>query len=264
MIDAVRVDGHGVHSGTSATATLHARPGPVAFRRAGRTIAPRHDRIVSNRSCTVLGEGPARVAVVEHLLAALQVRGVWHGLLIECDSDELPILDGSAEPWAEALDALPIGTNDATATAFRATVQGEDGAWADLRPGPVRAVAIDISYTHPAIGRQHWSGSDDRWEELLRARTFGFAADEARLRADGLAAGVQDGNVIVFDGEGPCVPLREPDEPVRHKALDALGDMYLLGRPFAGTLRVNRGSHALHHRLVKRSLASPEAPAGRP
>lgn len=256
MRDTVHLKGHGIHGGSSATVTLHARPGPVSFERAGRSIPPREASVVSTRGCIVLGDGPARVAVVEHLLAALQVRGVWEGLVVACDADELPILDGSAAPWADALDALgPLPASPAP-IAYHATVTGHDDAYASLRPGPTRVVCAEVDYAHPAIGRQRWCGDETRWHELLPARTFGFARDASRLRAAGLATGVHDGNAIVFDRGGPRVPLRASDEPVRHKALDALGDLYLLGHPFAGTLHVRRGTHALHRQLVATARTS--------
>jgi UDP-3-O-[3-hydroxymyristoyl] N-acetylglucosamine deacetylase len=245
MSGPLRLHGHGVHGGRPCTVRLHRRDGPVAFRRGGRELAPQARYVVGTRGCTVLGADGVRLATVEHLLAALQVRGVWEGLLIEVEGDELPILDGSAAPWDAALAELgPLPPPPAAGEAH-----GPEGAWARLTPGP-RELAITIDFAHPAIGRQAWRGPPSAWPELLAARTFGFARDAAALRAAGLAAGASDANAIVFGDDAPRVPLRFPDEPVRHKALDALGDLYLLGRPFAGRLEIRRGGHALHHRLV--------------
>ncbi len=250
MSDAVRRTGHGVHGGRPCTVTLHRREGPVVLRRAGREIAPRHDHVIDTRGCTVLGDDGVRAAMVEHLLAALQVRGVWSGLLIELDADELPILDGSARPWDEALAALGPFPPAPAAVAVEGEARHDDGVHATMTAGPP-SLTVTIDFDHPAIGRQSWRGAPDAWPELLAARTFGFARDEAALRAAGRAVGVEPGaNAIVFDDDAAMVPLRFADEPVRHKALDALGDLYLLGRPFAGQLEVLRGGHGLHHALV--------------
>jgi UDP-3-O-[3-hydroxymyristoyl] N-acetylglucosamine deacetylase len=122
---------------------------------------------------------------------------------------------------------------------------------------------VEIAFDHPAIGRQEWVGRPDTWPDLLAARTFGFAHEQQVLHATGRARGASDANAIVFDDDAPRVPLRFPDEPARHKALDALGDLYLLGRPFAGRLEIWRGGHALHYDLVT-ALTARLAGAGGP
>lgn len=202
----------------------------------------------------MLGDDGVRVATVEHLLAALHVRGVWSGLLIEVDADELPILDGSAAPWNRALDELGAFPPAPGPTAVEAEVQDRHGGRARLESGP-RGLTVDIAFEHPAVGRQSWSGPPEAWPQVLGARTFGFERDRDALRAEGRALGASEASAIVFRENAPDVPLRYPDEPVRHKALDALGDLYLLGRPFAGRLRIRRGGHALHHRLVSEAAA---------
>lgn len=253
MTSQVDVVGTGVHSGVQATVRLFRRPGPVRFRRGGRELGPSADRVVATRGCTVLGGDGVRIAVVEHLLAALHVRGIWSDLLVEVTGDELPILDGSATGWDEALAELGTFPTPPEPRLGRGETAHAGPAWAALDEG-APSLEVEIEFSHPSIGRQHWSGTPERWRDLLPARTFGFAADAAALRAAGLALGASVDNAIVFDDDGPMAPLRFPDEPVRHKALDALGDLYLLGRPFAGRLRVHRGGHDLHWRLVTRLL----------
>ncbi|MDZ7708129.1 MAG: UDP-3-O-acyl-N-acetylglucosamine deacetylase [Trueperaceae bacterium] len=255
MSSAPTLAGHGVHSGTPCTVRLHRYDGPVVLRRAGRTIAPRISAVVGARGATILGADGVRAAMVEHLFAALQIRDVWSGVLIEVDADELPILDGSAAPWYEALNALAPFPPPPEPWRVDAEIRREDGAYAGVKPGP-RELDVQIAFDHPAVGTQAWQGAQDAWPELLAARTFGFARDAATLRAAGLASGAKPENAIVFGDDAPLEPLRFPDEPVRHKALDALGDLYLLGRPFAGRLRVRRGGHDLHHRLVTRIVSS--------
>jgi len=250
--------GHGVHGGAPCTVRLHRYDGPLVLRRAGRTVAPRISAVVGARGATVLGADGVRVAMVEHLFAALHVLDVWSGVLIEVDADELPILDGSAEPWAEAVAALGPFPPPPEPTDLEGDVRRDDGATAALEAGP-RGLDVRIAFDHPAVGEQAWRGGPEAWPELLPARTFGFARDAGALRAAGMAAGARRENAIVFGDDAPLEPLRFPDEPVRHKALDALGDLYLLGRPFAGRLRVRRGGHELHQRLVSRLV---EASAG--
>jgi UDP-3-O-[3-hydroxymyristoyl] N-acetylglucosamine deacetylase len=256
----VRLRGHGIHGGRPCTTVLHRRDGPVAFRRAGVEMRPRIARLAPGRRCTVLGDDGVRVATVEHLLAALHVRGVWSGLLIEADADELPILDGSAAPWDDALAELGAFPPPPPPASVDAEVRDEHGGRARLESGP-RGLAVEIAFDHPAIGRQSWSGPPEAWPQLLSARTFGFERDRGALHAEGRALGASDASAIVFGDDADDVPLRFPDEPARHKALDALGDLYLLGRPFAGRLRVSRGGHALHQRLV--SVASARLAAAR-
>jgi UDP-3-O-[3-hydroxymyristoyl] N-acetylglucosamine deacetylase len=209
----------------------------------------------------VLGGDGVRVATVEHLLAALHVRGVWSGLLIELDADELPILDGSAAPWDRALGELGTFPPPPWPVAVEAEVQDDHGGRARLASGP-RGVSVEIAFDHPAIGRQSWSGPPAAWPQLLSARTFGFERDRRALHAEGRALGASDASAIVFGDDADDVPLRFPDEPARHKALDALGDLYLLGRPFAGRLQVRRGGHALHQRLVNEAAGRLAAARG--
>lgn len=253
MSDAsVRIDGVGVHSGVMTRVTLHRRDGPIAFRRSHREIPARVDHVVDTRSATTLGGDGVRVGMVEHLLAAMHVRGVWSGLLIDVDADEVPILDGSAAPWDEALSTLGPFPHPPAFGTWRGQVVEDDGRHASLQDG-ARGLEVDIHFDHPHIGTQRWSGGPEDWSDLLAARTFGFAWQAEALRAAGLAHGANVDNVIVFrDDVAPT--LRFPDEPVRHKALDALGDAYLLGRPFDGRLRVTRGGHALHVQLVRALL----------
>jgi UDP-3-O-[3-hydroxymyristoyl] N-acetylglucosamine deacetylase len=257
----VVIEGSGIHSGLRCGVVLHRREGAVAFRRAGQDIPAHADGVVATRGSTVLGGDGVRVATVEHLLAALHIRNVWSGLLVEVDADELPILDGSAAPWDAALDDLGVFAPAPRPLAVDAEVSDGSGGTARLSSGP-RGLAVEIAFDHPAIGRQSWAGSPKAWPELLSARTFGFERDQHALQAEGRVLGVTDGSAVVFGADAPRIPLRFPDEPVRHKALDALGDLYLLGRPFAGWLDVRRGGHALHHRLVTRLRSCSTAQGG--
>lgn len=247
----ISLSGTGVHSGATSTVRLTRSDGPVRFLRSGQLIRAAADSVIGTNRTTVLGTGAARVAMVEHLLAALHIRGWWSGLLIETDSDELPALDGSARVWLEALDQLgtPPPAPEPLTTSQAITVSsGESTAsWA---PGP-DLLDVSIRFAHPLIGTQRWQGSRADWPRLADARTFGFLSELERLRADGLALGADTGNCLVYAETDTLEPARSADEPVRHKALDALGDLFLVGRPLAGHIRVACGSHGLHARLVQ-------------
>src|SRR5690606_23973958 len=119
-----------------------------------------------------------------------------------------------------------------------------------LLPGPTQ-LDCQIDFAHPAIGQQRVVLEPERWHELLDARTFGMLADWEALKSRGLALGASEEHAIVFDDVGPVRPLRHPDEPVRHKALEAVGDLALLARPFTARVVISRGSHALHHEAVR-------------
>lgn len=250
------VAGVGVHSGRRAQVRLHRDAGPLRFRTPSGTVPADVRRVVATDRCTVLGEGAARIATVEHLMAALRVAGFWSGVVVEVDAEELPILDGSAAAWSAAVTAL--GTPPPAPPAAR-----PDGAWrwqegagtVTVHPGPER-LDVAIAYAHPAIGTQTWSGGPERYPELLPARTFALAEDVAALRARGLLRGADEGSGILFTATGPHVPLRGADEPARHKALDALGDLALLGRPLAASVRVEHGSHRLHVHAMQHLLAA--------
>lgn len=245
------VNGHGVHSGLPSTVRLHRFDGPVTFLRSGTRIPADIDQVTDTRSATSLGQAGARVRMVEHLLAALYISGWWHGLLIEVSHEELPVLDGSAAPWLTALTGLdaPPAAPPALESPVPVTVRTAGGT-ARLEPG-ADSLSCTIDFPHPLIGRQSWQGTPDTYGLLADARTFGFYADFEQLKQRGLALGASTDNCVVFTAEGAMTALRGPDEPVRHKALDALGDLYLLGRPVSGKLSMACGSHALHARLVQ-------------
>jgi len=255
------VEGVGIHGGAPCRVTLHREDGPVRFLRRGHSIPATLDALVDSRRATTLGADGERVGVVEHLLAALAMRGFWSGLVIEASAAELPILDGSARVWYDLLGELPAPPPPPSPLRAERTVTVASGdARGELVPGAAR-LCCGIAFAHPAIGEQHWCGDPAHYSELIDARTFGLLSDVEALRAGGFASGANLENAIVFGEEGPLVPLRAENEPVRHKALDALGDLFLLGRPFEARLTFWRGSHALHAALM-RELLHPTTSAG--
>ena len=240
------IKGRTLHSGVPSEVRLHHDDGAVRFLRNGTYIPARLSNVTATRRSTTLGVRGAQVTLVEHLLAALHVRGWWRDVVVEVSADELPILDGSAAPWLEGIDALgsPPPAPEPLAVTRRVGLE-LDRTRLQLHPGSP-SLDVHIDFDHPAIGRQRWRGTPNRYAEVLNARTFGFIKDLEMLREQGLATHVTTENAMVFDSTGPLTPPRSADEPVRHKALDALGDLFLLGRPLAGRLAVSRGSHYSH------------------
>jgi UDP-3-O-[3-hydroxymyristoyl] N-acetylglucosamine deacetylase len=215
----------------------------------------------------VLGDGNgASVATVEHLLAALRGLGVDNAV-IEIDSPEVPIMDGSAGQFVEAIDEVGLAELEAPRRYLkilkRVSVE-EAGAYGELVPYNGFHLDVEIDFDTPLIGTQRIElelnpGSFRR--DLARARTFGFMKDVERLWAAGLALGASLDNTVaigddrVINREG----LRFPDEFVRHKALDAVGDLALAGAPILGAFRSHRGGHRLNALVLKALFADAEA-----
>ncbi len=266
--------GVGLHTGVRIALTLRpASPGTgIMFRRldAGIEVAARADRVVDTRLCTALAPAEApdqRVGTVEHLMAAAFGCGV-DNLLVEIDGPELPILDGSAAPLAFLIDCAGVVEQDATRCEIEVlrTIRVEDGAaFAELRPNAFGFdLAVSIEFAAAAIGRQALSlrlTEASFREELARARTFTEAGEVAHLRQAGLARGGSLANAVVVDGDAVLNPggLRMPDEFVRHKLLDAVGDLALAGTPLRGRFVGHRSGHTLNNRLLRALLADTTA-----
>lgn len=247
------IAGVGLHSAKACQVRFHRADErqPICFYRQGTYIPAIFGQVVDTQRSTSLCAQDVRVATVEHLLAALHMLGWWRGLVIELSAEELPILDGSAAPWLEPLSALgtpPPAPEPFTAQGPCEITLGESRI--SLNPGPI-SLSVGIAFDHPAIGEQHWYGTPQDFPSLAAARTFGFVRDLPSLHARGLAGAAGLNNAIVFDNEGPLQRLRFPDEPVRHKALDALGDLFLLGSPIQAALSIWRGSHSAHYHFLQ-------------
>ncbi len=267
--------GVGVHTGQRVQ--LRLVPAPVGhgivFRRTdlGLDIQARFDRVVDTRLCTVLGhesDPSARVGTVEHLMAALFANGI-DNVLVEVDGPELPILDGSAKPYVFLIDCAGTVAQDVARPVItvQRTVRVTDGAaWAELRPLPVRGfeMAMSIAFAAEAIGSQALSlrlTPDSFRREIAAARTFAMAADIERLRESGLARGGSLDNAVVVDGAKVLNPagLRCADEFVRHKLLDAVGDLALAGAAIQARFVANRSGHTLNNKLLRALFAEPSA-----
>ena len=234
----------------------------------GEIELPASSDAISNVTlCTVLSNGNgASVATVEHLLAALRALGV-DNIRIEIDSSEVPIMDGSSAPFVDAIDEAGIREQDAPRRFIKVlkTVRIEDGrSWAELFPHDGFLVDVGIEFDTPLIGNQRIRldiTPDTFRNELARARTFGFMKDVERLWAAGLALGASLENTVAIGEDRVINPegLRFADEFVRHKALDAVGDLALAGAPILGAYRSQCGGHRLNSLVLKALLADSSA-----
>jgi len=217
---------------------------------------------------TVLGdrEGPL-VSTSEHILAALRGMGVDNAI-IEVDGPEVPIMDGSAAAFVAAIDQAGIVTQSASRRFIQILkpVQVAIGdSFGELRPHANGfRVEVEIDFTTPVIGRQNYSldlSPESFRREVSRARTFGFMSDTARLWSAGFALGASFENSVVFDEDRLLNPegLRYSDECVRHKVLDAIGDLTLAGLPLLGAYRSIRPGHKLNHAVLTALLADRSA-----
>ena len=230
-------------------------------------IAARWDTVVPSKLCTlVANEDGAQVSTIEHIMAALAGLAI-NNALIEIDGPEVPIMDGSAAPFVAAMLAKGIQPQSAPARAIRVLklVEVRDGdAVARLEPAAMLEIDFRIDFAEAAIGYQSRrlnmaNGAFVR--ELCDSRTFCRQSDVDDMRARGLALGGTLDNAVVFDGDRVLTPggLRHADEPVRHKMLDALGDLSLAGAPFLARYTGERAGHALTNRLLHKLFSTPGA-----
>lgn len=237
--------------------------GGVVFRRTDVAGAPevpaRHDFIVDTRLGTTLESGGARVATVEHLLSALAGTGIDNAW-VDLHGPEVPALDGSASAFVLLVDEAGVEEQETPRRYIRVLeeVRVEQGRhWAALSPGEGYTLSYQGDFAHPAFTRGGQAHEFDfspagYIEQISRARTFGFLHEVAAMRRHGLALGGGLHNAVVFDdyravNEGG---LRYTNEPIRHKLLDAVGDLSLLGRPLIGRYRCLGSGHTLNARLI--------------
>ena len=232
-----------------------------------RVVPARAETVCNTRLGTVIGNADGvTVSTVEHLMAAFCALGVDNAV-VELDGPEVPIMDGSAQPFIELLDRAGRRRQEAPREyieILEAVEVIEGDKRATLSPSDRFEVAFEILFDTRAIGRQRVDLAVD--EEVFRAeiadaRTFGFLHEVDALRAAGLARGASLENVVVIDGDMVmnAEGLRRPDEFVRHKALDAVGDLYLLGAPLLGRFEGIYAGHALNNAVVRALLARPGA-----
>ena len=287
--DAIRATGIGLHTGRKVLMVM--RPAPpntgIVFRRTDLAspvdIPARADLVGETKLCSGLVRGDTKVYTVEHLMSALSGLGIDNAY-VDLDAPELPIMDGSASPFVLLLQQAGIEEQAAAKKFLRVkkVVEVRSGdKWARLEPYEGFRLSFSIEFSHPVIERSTQSVKVDFAEtsyltEIARARTFGFMHEVEDLKDSGFALGGGLENAVVLDDQGVLNSegLRFADEFIRHKLLDAIGDLYLLGRPLLGAFTAHKSGHALNNRLARVALAeagaletvvferAEEAPAG--
>ncbi|MCG2585314.1 UDP-3-O-acyl-N-acetylglucosamine deacetylase [Massilia sp. TS11] len=274
----IRTTGVGLHSGTKVELTL--RPAPagsgIVFRRVDVdpvvSIPASADVVGDTRMASVLIKDAARVSTVEHLMSACAGLGI-DNLVVDVSAEEIPIMDGSAASFVFLLQQAGLEEQDAAREFIRVLrpieVRQGSGAhekWARLSPLDGFKLDFFIEFNHPAVDGTAQRASVDFAEvsyvhDVARARTFGFMQDVESLRGMGLARGGSLENAIVMDeyrilnSDG----LRYDDEFVRHKILDAIGDLYLVGKPLLAHYTAHKSGHALNNELLRELLRQPDA-----
>ena len=274
----VRTTGVGVHSGTKVELTLHpAPPGTgITFRRVDYNpvvaIPIAADVVGETRMATVLIKDGARVSTVEHLMSACAGLGI-DNLVVDVTAEEIPIMDGSAASFVFLLQQAGVEEQDAPKRFIRVLKdveirqgEGRNEKWARLSPYDGFKLDFFIEFNHPAVDGTVQRASVDFGDvsyvhDVARARTFGFMQDVETLRGMGLGRGGSLENAIVMDeyrilnADG----LRYEDEFVRHKILDAIGDLYIAGHPLLASYTAHKSGHALNNELLRKLLAQPDA-----
>ena len=266
----IRASGVGLHTGQKVRMAL--RPAPpdtgIVFRRIDLAspvdIPARADLVGEARLASTLIKDGVKVHTVEHLMSAFSGLGVDNAY-VDLDAPELPIMDGSASPFALLVQQAGIEEQAAPKRFLRVrkTVEVKEGdKWARLEPYAGLRLSFSIDFRHPVIDRSTQSVTVDFAEtsyvkEIARARTFGFMHEVEDLKDSGFALGGGLENAVVLDEQGVLNSegLRFADEFIRHKLLDAIGDLYLLGRPLLGAFTAHKSGHALNNRLVRAALA---------
>jgi UDP-3-O-[3-hydroxymyristoyl] N-acetylglucosamine deacetylase len=270
--------GVGVHSGQRVELTL--RPAPpdtgIVFRRTDLPvpvdIAMTAESVTDTRMATTVSSGSAKVSTVEHLMSACAGLGI-DNLIVEITAEEVPILDGSAAAFVYLLQTAGIELQKAPRRFIRVIqpVEVREGTgtaekWARLEPYHGYKLSFDIIFDHPAVDStgQHVEfdlGSDSYTRDIARARTFGFTRDAEMLRANGLGLGGGMDNAILMDDYKVLNAggLRYDDEFVKHKVLDAMGDMYMLGKPLLASYSAMKSGHALNNKLIRALMLNTEA-----
>jgi len=263
----VSLSGLGIHSGEQGSLTIKpSSKGVIYFRRMdlGGLEVEADPRRIDALNCSSLVFASGRILTLEHLMAVLYVLGL-DSVEIELQGGEIPILDGSAAPLAQAIlqaGLMPVPQPVRSVRIVKPYTVEDKGASLSFFPDSDFRVSYAIDFPHPLIGRQEISVRLTRkvfLEEIAPARTFGFLKDVAGLRKRSLALGGSLDNAVVLDEEKVISgPLRFRDEFVRHKVLDLIGDLALFGHPLFGHFRAERAGHRLHHQAVLFLLDHPD------
>jgi UDP-3-O-[3-hydroxymyristoyl] N-acetylglucosamine deacetylase len=255
----VSLEGVGLHSGKTVRVTLS--PGPadsgIVFRvgERGEPIPAAPESVVDSHYATTIGRNGARIQTVEHLMAAAAGLGI-DNLQVSVDGTELPAADGSAKPFVQLMlgaGRTPQGARQRPLRIPHPVRVGSGGRWIQIVPSDTFRISYTLDNEHPAIGTQvlSWMPTEESFvSDYAPARTYGFLKDLGFLRKSGRALGGSLDNTIVIGKSGTLNGLRYRDEFVRHKVLDLVGDLALLGRPIEGHVIARNAGHALNFELV--------------
>ena len=270
IANSVEIVGIGLHKGVPVKMKLEpldANMGIVFYRvDEAVTIPLKIENVVDTKMATVIGKDGVIISTIEHLLSAVYAYGI-DNLRITIDNDEVPVLDGSSSGYCMLIEEAGIKELDASKKVIKikkdVEVTTEDGKRVALKPSNHIIYDFSIDFDHPVIGEQDFRfdySIEEYKENISRARTFGFLHEVQYLRSMGLAQGGSLENAIVLDQSKVLNPegLRYRDEFVRHKILDAIGDMALLGYTLVGEYDAHAGSHYLNHLLTKKVYESEE------
>lgn len=274
LAETVTACGIGLHSGVPVNLCL--RPAPadhgIVFRRVDvdppHEIRSRAGAVGDTRMASTISDGDVKVATVEHLMSALSGLGIDNAV-VEVDAPEIPIMDGSAATFVYLLRAAGVEEQSAPKRFVEVLepIEVRDGEkWARLEPFFGFRLEFMIDFSHPAVDTTGQQVSIDFAnasfvEDIARARTFGFVSDVDMLRSRGLALGGSLDNAIVMDEVRVINPggLRQANEFAMHKALDAIGDLYLLGNPLMASYTAFKSGHALNNALLRQLMQTPSA-----
>lgn len=256
----VTMEGVGLHSGKPVRVTMSPAPpnSGIVFRALGHDapIPAAPESVVDSHYATTVGRNGCRIQTIEHLMAAAAGLGI-DNLEVEVDGVEIPAADGSAKPFVGLLASAGRVQQSAPRRPIVVPYPirvGDDRRWLEIAPAPAFRINYVLINDHPAIGRQELSclpSEKSFVEEFSPARTYGFLKDVGFMRRNGLARGGSLENAVVVGKRGPINGLRYQDEFVRHKILDLIGDLALLGRPVVGEVTACNGGHALNFELVQ-------------
>jgi UDP-3-O-[3-hydroxymyristoyl] N-acetylglucosamine deacetylase len=258
----VEVVGIGLHKGVPVKLRLEplGENSGIVFYRSdkGISIPLKSENVVDTKMATVIGKEGVSVSTIEHLMSAVYAFGI-DNLRIVIDNDEVPIMDGSAISFVMMIKEAGIEFLNASKKFIKITKEVEvrdNQKFAKIKPAKDISFDFEIFFDHPVIGRQKYKfdfSTKNYIEEIAKARTFGFLKEVQYLRSIGLALGGSLENAIVLDDKGILNDsLRFPDEFVRHKILDAIGDMSLIGYNFIGSYEAFASGHHLNHLLTKK------------
>ncbi|QEY25303.1 UDP-3-O-acyl-N-acetylglucosamine deacetylase [Neisseria zalophi] len=277
LAKSIHVTGVGLHSGERVALTLHpaAENSGISFRRTDlvgeqNDVIPLTPYLINDTrlSSTIVTENGVRVGTIEHIMSALAAYGV-DNVLIELNAPEIPIMDGSSLPFIYLLQDAGIIDQKAQKRFLKVlkTVEiKETGKWVRFTPYNGFKVTLTIEFDHPVFNRSNPTFEIDfagksYIDEIARARTFGFMQEVELMRSHNLGLGGNLSNAIVIDDTDVLNPegLRYPDEFVRHKILDAIGDLYILGHPIIGAFEGYKSGHAINNALLRAILADETA-----